>query len=74
MNRDKFIAFEPPIFKYEITSETLRDKFAMAALTGTIASAGGIEDDKFEFSNAARTAYDYADAMLKARGAQCKKN
>lgn len=47
-------------------SDTLRDKFAMAALQGIIASAewaGGLSsrNDIAEFS------FKYADAMLKAR-------
>lgn len=41
---------------------TLRDQFAMAALTGLLASEDMIDEDK-----AATLAYDCADAMLAAR-------
>ncbi len=47
-----------------MTEKTLRDEFAMAALTGLFAS-------KYKLTGApdwdAVTAYEYADAMLKAR-------
>jgi hypothetical protein len=52
-----------------IETETLRDKFAMAALTGMLAS----EDQEFEMSRmyypaqAAGRAYEMADAMLAER-------
>ena len=40
---------------------TLRDRFAMAALTGMIAAHG------YDYDGAARYAYSYADAMIKER-------
>jgi hypothetical protein len=43
---------------------TLRDRFAMAALTGYIAQYGARTDGE---KTAARTAYALADAMLAAR-------
>jgi hypothetical protein len=43
------------------TTPTLRDHFAMAALTGQLARLWDSPDD------AAKTAYQYADAMLAAR-------
>ena len=44
---------------------TLRDQFAMAALTGVLANP---ENDSFEHEAFAIEAYRYADAMMKARG------
>ena len=45
-------------------TETLRDRFAMAALGGLIESSGvELFDGSFP-----RISYEYADAMLKARG------
>ena len=41
----------------------LRDAFAMAALTGLLASGSVGSPERFSI-----TAYEYADAMLKARG------
>ena len=49
---------------------TLRDQFAMAALTGMIASEGNLVDEGCAFytpANAAERAYFFADAMLEAR-------
>jgi hypothetical protein len=46
--------------------ETLRDQFAMAALTGLL-NSGGMSGDPLED---AAEAYKYADAMLKAREAK----
>lgn len=43
--------------------EALRDQFAMAALTGLLSKSGPTTN----FSNDARNAYFYADAMLKQR-------
>jgi len=45
----------------------LRDRFAIAALTGMLAypDNGLCPDQPIDFS---RRAYEYADAMLKARG------
>ena len=43
-----------------------RDRFAMAALTGIIASP--VHERMPYAFDAARCAYEYADAMLKARG------
>jgi hypothetical protein len=42
----------------------LRDRFAMAALSGVLANP---ENDSFEHEAFAIEAYRYADAMLKAR-------
>jgi hypothetical protein len=42
--------------------KTLRDEFAMAALTGLLAL-----DKTFDYSNHVMTSYKIADAMLKAR-------
>lgn len=43
----------------------LRDRFAMAALTGLLAfPAGGLDPNR----RLANLAYEYADAMMKARG------
>jgi len=44
----------------------LRDQFAMAALTGLL-NSGGMSGDPLED---AAEAYEYADAMLKAREAK----
>lgn len=49
---------------------TLRDQFAMVALTGMIASEGNLVDEGCAFytpSNAAERAYIFADSMLEAR-------
>lgn len=43
--------------------ETLRDRFAMAALTGWIACP----ETSGMFDGAARECYQYADAMMEAR-------
>ena len=50
----------------------LRDKFAMAALTGIIAAREGVNSAAFcwEANEVAEDAYDLADAMLKAREAK----
>lgn len=48
----------------------IRDQFAMAALTGMIASEGDLVDEGCAFytpENAAERAYIFADAMLEAR-------
>jgi hypothetical protein len=48
--------------EFYITVEHLRDRFAMAALTGMLANGTWREEVLCKLS------YDYADAMLKARG------
>lgn len=51
-----------------ITSASLRDKFAMAAMNGILVNT---ERNEFSFSKTgeiASKAYELADAMLKARG------
>ncbi|MFU9004277.1 hypothetical protein [Proteus sp. TSJ240517] len=51
-----------------ITSASLRDKFAMAAMNGILVNT---ERNQFSFSDTgeiASKAYELADAMLKARG------
>lgn len=58
---DGFIPQAPPGPPYL----TLRDQFAMAALTGVLANP---ENDSFEHEAFAIEAYRYADAMMKARG------
>ena len=45
--------------------KTLRDEFAMAALTGLIAARAVWTDSSFD--RAASRAYQFADAMLEAR-------
>lgn len=53
--------------------ETLRDKFAMAALTGIVSgicssvNIGDRAHDRVAFDHAAKDAYSLADAMFKAR-------
>ncbi len=55
--------------KYQLSEQpTLRDQFAMAALTGYLASMP--EDANMRSELIARAAYLLADAMLKAREAQ----
>lgn len=50
---------------------TLRDYFAAAALTGYIAGHAGDASIKFpKDADAAKNAYDLADAMLARRGAK----
>lgn len=46
---------------------TLRDRFAMAALQGMLASNGADWDIGPDKLFTARECYQYADAMLKAR-------
>jgi hypothetical protein len=46
--------------------KTLRDKFAMAALTGIVQREGGNRN----MLVSALEAYDYADAMMQAREAK----
>ena len=48
---------------------TLRDYFAGHALTGFLTTPG----QHCQFDNAAREAYEYADAMLRARSLPTKK-
>lgn len=51
-----------------ITSASLRDQFAMAAMNGILVNT---ERNQFSFSETgeiASKAYELADAMLKARG------
>lgn len=45
-----------------ITEKTLRDEFAIAALTGIMAKHDHLSPDRV-----AEVAFDYADAMLEAR-------
>ncbi len=48
---------------------TLRDQFAMAALTGLLAYADGDRlSERWDHNDFAEEAYSYADAMMKARG------
>lgn len=51
---------------------TMRDQFAMAALTGMLAYSGyegaGNYHNNSDAFGAAQSAYNYADAMLAARG------
>ena len=48
------------------STETLRDRFAMAALTGMLACPNNSEGNTLD--NFAAIAYAIADAMLKVRG------
>lgn len=47
-----------------VQGKTLRDEFAMAALTGILASLGQFSD----FTRTTEAAYKMADAMMEARG------
>lgn len=49
------------------TTETLRDRFAMAALTGILSGCSGADANFPPEGKAARWAYEYADAMLRHR-------
>ena len=55
----------------DLTITQLRDQFAMAALTGLLAvpdtNVGSVEVYK-NMARVSKFAYQYADAMLKARG------
>jgi len=51
----------------EIIVETLRDKFAMAALQGMISSAPMCDRTEVDKKAWARIAYAWADAMIVAR-------
>jgi hypothetical protein len=53
------------LYRPRITTPTLtlRDQFAMAALTGLVVAGAG----KVTVTNTAIAAYDFADAMLEAR-------
>lgn len=52
------------LVSYHYQGQSLRDAFAMAALTGMLASAGWDENSP---DSVAEAALKYADAMLKAR-------
>lgn len=59
---------EPVIYKLpEPESPTLRDRFAMAALTGLCASLNGTDNWEVLGNEGAIYAYEFADAMLAAR-------
>lgn len=47
--------------------QTLRDQFAMAALTGHLASFGAMDDPSEYASSIAIDCYHLADAMMEAR-------
>ena len=47
---------------------TLRDRFAMAALTGLCADPNSGHDDRSTVEQMATWCYDIADAMLASRG------
>ena len=49
------------------TGPTLRDQFAMAALTGYLTSVGVVNGHYPPDDDLARYAYEAADAMMKAR-------
>jgi len=50
-----------------IQDETLRDKFAMAALTGLIGTKGMFNWEEVFIKTAAEKSYLIADAMMKAK-------
>lgn len=58
---------DPPDPETDTMHATLRDRFAMAALQGMLASNGADWDIGPDKSHTARECYQYADAMLKAR-------
>lgn len=51
----------------EFLGATLRDQFAMAALTGLLAHIGIVARNAPSDDDLARGSYEFADAMLKAR-------
>lgn len=61
--REQRVLFDDNKAQFIVTVEvpTLRDQFAMAALTAIVVEAS------VEPETAAKYAYEYADAMLKAR-------
>ena len=58
---------KPPASKPEPEAPTLRDQFAMAALTGLCASLNGTDNWEVLGKEAAIYAYEFADAMLEVR-------
>lgn len=61
---------EPPEPAAEVMYATLRDRFAMAALQGMLASNGADWDIGPDKLFTAQECYQYADAMIKARRKQ----
>lgn len=62
---DGFIPQAPPGPPYL----TLRDQFAMAALSGLLAYADGDRlSERWDHNDFPEEAYSYADAMMKVRG------
>ena len=59
--KDDWIAELRTSLAYAQLKKTLRDEFAMAALTGILARNSGTYDENCEI------AYQYADAMMKER-------
>ncbi len=52
--------------RFPVTMTTLRDRFAMAALTGLL-SQYPYDPAKIQREDMTKTAYDFADSMLEAR-------
>ena len=59
-----YIHNQPPAYQLQPIGPiaTLRDQFAMAALTGLLANP-----DAAKYKDRAEVAYNYADAMMEAR-------
>ena len=68
VNRPTEDRIEPTMEVPPMVNTDLRDKFAMAALTGIISKGTGYEDRIFE--RVAERAYLYADSMLEERRAR----
>ena len=66
MSEKKYISAFPVPFENEEVGITIRDYFAIHALSGLLASYAGIEFPSFE-APLAKRAYEFADAMLKER-------
>lgn len=65
MNEPAFptLHIDDPEYRWTENGMTLRDYFAAAALTGLMEQSGVLHDKEI-----AKWAYEFADAMLKARG------
>ena len=67
MNEPAFptLHIDDPEYRWTENGMTLRDYFAAAALTGLMEASGAMHDKEI-----AKWAYEFADAMLKARESQ----